>query len=66
MRAAFPALRATVPKMTTEERSHMTYLCEKLATEKNGPTFDALVKELLELLERKHKRIHPEHKSMLA
>lgn len=45
--------------MTAEERSHLNYLCEKIATEKDGVRFDAFVKELLQLLERKHKRIHP-------
>ena len=51
--------------MSPEERSEMNYLCEKIATEKDGPIFDRLVKELLELLEAKHKRIHPEHEAMI-
>ena len=48
--------------MTPEERAEMSYLCEKIATEKDGEKFDSLVEELLALIEQKHKRIHPEHR----
>jgi hypothetical protein len=47
--------------MTPEERAQLSYLCEMIATEKNGEKFDSLVDELMALIERKHKRIHPEH-----
>jgi hypothetical protein len=47
--------------VTREERAELSYLCEKIATEKNGENFDSLVEELLALIEQKHKRIHPEH-----
>jgi hypothetical protein len=47
--------------MTPEETERMYRLCEKLQTEKNPSVFDNVLEELLELLEQKHKRIHPEH-----
>ena len=47
--------------MTPEEQEEMTRLCKQIAVEKNPITFDQLVHQLLELLDRKHKRIHPEH-----
>jgi len=40
----------------------MAILCERIATEQDGEKFDKLVEELNDLLELKHKRIHPEHK----
>ena len=48
--------------MTHDEQERMNDLCEKIATEKDPQTFDGLVKELNDLLELKHGRIHPEHK----
>jgi hypothetical protein len=48
--------------MTPEERARMNYLCERIATEKEPTVFDQLVKELNDLLEQKHERIHPDHK----
>ncbi|HEX3822111.1 MAG TPA: hypothetical protein VHW45_17405 [Candidatus Sulfotelmatobacter sp.] len=48
--------------MTPDEREKMNTLCGKIATEQNPEKFDALVKELNDLLEHKHERIHPEHK----
>ncbi|HEY1679900.1 MAG TPA: hypothetical protein VGG04_19440 [Candidatus Sulfotelmatobacter sp.] len=48
--------------MTPEEREKMNALCEKIAVEKKPEQFDALVRELNDLLERKHERIQPEHK----
>ena len=48
--------------MTPEEREKMHMLCQRIATEKDPATFDKLVKELNDLLEVKHERIHPEHK----
>jgi hypothetical protein len=49
--------------MTPEERERMDYLCKRIAVEKDPETFDRLVKELNDLLEVKHERIHPEHKA---
>ncbi len=48
--------------MTPEERELMMYLCKRIQDEKDPVTFDKLVFELNELLERKHGRIHPEHR----
>jgi hypothetical protein len=48
--------------MTPEERDKMNDLCTRIQSEKNPKTFDQLVRELNELLEIKHERIHPEHK----
>jgi hypothetical protein len=48
--------------MTPDERERMNELCSKIATEKDPDTFDKLVKELNDLIEHKHERIHPEHK----
>ena len=48
--------------MTPGEREKMDELCRRLAAEQNPEVFDRLVKELNELLEEKHTRIHPEHK----
>lgn len=47
--------------MTPEERQRMDSLCKRIAVEKDPGTFDQLVKELNDLLEQKHERIHPEH-----
>ena len=48
--------------MTPEERERMFEICKRIQDEKNPEIFDQLVKELNELMEEKHKRIHPEHK----
>ena len=48
--------------MTPDEREKMKSLCIRIQTEKNPTVFDELVKELNELIEVKHQRIHPEHK----
>jgi hypothetical protein len=37
----------------------MNKICTQIATEKDPETFDKLVKELSDLLEQKHERIHP-------
>ena len=39
----------------------MNWLCLRIQEEKDPTTFDNLVRELNELLEAKHDRIHPEH-----
>jgi hypothetical protein len=49
--------------MTPDERERMNWLCLRIQDEKDPKTFDALVRELNELLEIKHERIHPEHKT---
>lgn len=49
--------------MTPDERESTAILCERIATEQDPEKFDKLVEELNDLLELKHKRIHPEHKS---
>jgi len=48
--------------MTPDEREKMNELCRRIQDEKNPKLFDELVQELLQLLEKKHERIHPEHK----
>ena len=40
----------------------MKEICEQIATENDPETFDNLVRQLNELLERNHERIHPDHK----
>jgi hypothetical protein len=50
-------------KMTAEEREKMNDLCKQIQTGKNPEIFDQLVRDLNELLEIKHGRIHPEHTS---
>jgi len=47
--------------VTPEERELMTELCKKIQTERKPEIFDQLVRELNDLLEIKHERIHPEH-----
>lgn len=49
--------------MTPEEREQLEYLCKRIEVEKDPDTFDRLVKELSDLLEAKHSRIHPGHKT---
>jgi hypothetical protein len=48
--------------MTAEEREKMNEICQRIQTEKNPEIFDQLVRELNDLIEVKHERIHPEHK----
>ena len=47
--------------MTPEEQQRMNEICAKIVTEKDPAIFDKLVKELNDLLEQKHERIHPDH-----
>ena len=49
--------------MTSEEREKMEALCRQIAVEQDPAKFDELVKALNELLETKHSRIHPEHRT---
>jgi hypothetical protein len=46
--------------MTAQERERMNFLCLRIQDEKDPKTFDALVRELNELLEVEHGLIHPE------
>lgn len=48
--------------MTADERERMDWLCQRIQAEKNPEIFDELVKDLNDLLEIKHGRIHPEHR----
>jgi hypothetical protein len=48
--------------MTPEERERMNDLCQRIQKENNPEIFDKLVRELNDLLELKHERIHPEHR----
>jgi hypothetical protein len=48
--------------MTPEERKKMNEICTRIQNEKNPQLFDQLVRELNDLIEIKHERIHPEHK----
>ncbi len=49
--------------MTSEEREKMNSLCLRIQNEKDPKVFDDLVRQLNDLLEVKHERIHPEHKT---
>jgi len=49
-------------RLSPEEREKMNELCNRIQTEKNPEIFDNLVRELNDLIEIKHERIHPEHK----
>jgi len=51
--------------MTPDEREQINYLCKRIESEQDPVTFDRLVKELSDLLEVKHSRIHPEHGAAL-
>lgn len=48
--------------MTPEERERFNWLCERITEEKDPSVFDDLVREMYSLLEKKHQRIHLEHK----
>lgn len=39
----------------------MEQLCKRIAEEKDPLVFDNLIRELNDLVEVKHRRIHPEH-----
>ena len=52
--------------MTSEERERMHALCQQIAVEQDRSKFDALIRELNDLLERKHKRIEPPHEDEQA
>lgn len=47
--------------MTDDERNEMERLCTLVATEKDPSRFDEYVRQLNELLDIKHARLHPEH-----
>ena len=51
--------------MTPDERERMAHLCQQIATEHNPQTFDRLVRELNDLIELMHGRIHPDHDQTL-
>jgi hypothetical protein len=51
--------------MTPDEREEMNRLCRLIQDEKDPEAFHRLVVQLLNLLEQKHERIHPEHKTRL-
>jgi hypothetical protein len=46
--------------MTPDEREQMNYLCKRIESEQDPIAFDRLLRELNDLLEVKHSRIHPE------
>jgi hypothetical protein len=48
--------------VTPEERERMMYLCERIQEEKDRTKFMELVKELLELMERKERRLKANEK----
>jgi hypothetical protein len=48
--------------MTPEERELMNKLCRQIEVEKDPKTFDELVHQLNELLERKEHRLNPEQR----
>lgn len=50
-------------QMTPEERERMQQLFQRITVEKDPEIFDQLVKELNDLLEARHARIHPEQKT---
>lgn len=49
--------------MTPEERERFEWLCKQVETEKDPKKFDQYVRELNDVLEAKHERIHSKHKS---
>lgn len=48
--------------MTPEEKELMDALCKRIAVEKDSKTFDELVLQLNELLEKKEHRLKPEQR----
>jgi hypothetical protein len=46
--------------MTPEEQELMTALCRRIAVERDSKTFDELVRQLNDLLEKKRHRLEPE------
>ena len=48
--------------MTPEERAKMDELCKRIQVEEDPKIFDRLCRELNDLLEMKHERVHPEHR----
>jgi hypothetical protein len=49
--------------MTPEERERFEWLCKQIQAEQDAKKFDEYVRELNDLVEAKHERIHPEHKT---
>lgn len=49
--------------MTPEERQRFEELCKKIQAEDDPERFDEYVRELKELLDAKHDRIHPQPKA---
>jgi len=49
--------------MTPEERERVDWLCRQLQIEQDPTKFDRYVRELNDLLEAKHQRIHPGHRT---
>jgi len=47
--------------MTSEESDLMKQLCTRIQDEKDPKVFDDLVRQLNDLIEIKHARIHPTH-----
>ena len=47
--------------MTHDELEQMNRLCQRIQEEKDPVSFDQLTQQLLELLDRAHRRIHPGH-----
>jgi len=60
-----PVLPANSRIKSPEERERFVWLCEQVQTEKDPKKFDQYVRELNDLLEAKHGRIHPEHKTKI-
>ncbi len=44
--------------MTPDERERMNWLCQRIAEEKDPKIFDELVRELNDLLDTEHERLH--------
>jgi len=51
--------------MTPEEQKELNEICRRVVAEKDPQIFDQLVKQLNDLLEKKHSRIQPEDKTHL-
>jgi hypothetical protein len=56
-------LNQELVSVTPEERERMNEICRRVQEEKDPEIFDQLVRELNDLLETKHERIHPEHRT---